>query len=120
MISLPAKPNLQVSPTPRPGDAHAEKRKPLRAGYVGHLTQVSNRLLQLAADGHEQVGCGGPGLRDGGLAWYVTILGSWRSERGCCLCTHATPLALLTPPACPARLCSCVPPWRATSAGSRM
>lgn len=46
---------MQVSPTPRPGDEHAEKRKPLRAGYVGHLTQVSNRLLQLAADGHEQV-----------------------------------------------------------------
>ncbi|KAI7837910.1 hypothetical protein COHA_008291 [Chlorella ohadii] len=45
----------QVTPTPRPGDEHAEKRRPLRAGYVGHLTQVSNRLLQLASEGHQQL-----------------------------------------------------------------
>jgi serine/threonine-protein phosphatase 6 regulatory subunit 3 len=57
-----------VMPTPRPGDEHAEKRKPLRAGYVGHLTQISNRLLQLASEGHEQVGHAGWGQRQrGGL-----------------------------------------------------
>lgn len=49
--------HVQVTPTPRPGDEHAEKRKALRAGYVGHLTQISNRLLQLASEGNEQVRC---------------------------------------------------------------
>ena len=42
-------------PALRPGDEHAERRQPLRAGYLGHVTQISNRLIQLANDGHEQV-----------------------------------------------------------------
>ncbi|PSC73252.1 serine threonine-phosphatase 6 regulatory subunit 3-like isoform X1 [Micractinium conductrix] len=47
---------LEVVPAPRPGDARsAEQRKPLRAGYAGHVTAMSNRLIQLANDGQQQL-----------------------------------------------------------------
>ncbi len=108
---------MQVTPTPRPGDEHAEKRRPLRAGYVGHLTQVSNRLLQLASEGHQQVGCRvRGGVRSKQPATACACL------RPPFLCRHLpaarSPMLALTPPACSA--CSCMPPWRATRAGRRM
>jgi hypothetical protein len=56
---------LQVLPTPRPGDAQAASRRPLRAGYAGHLTQVANRLIQVANEGHQQV------RRAGCCAYYT-------------------------------------------------
>lgn len=59
----------QVTPTPRPGDEHAEKRKALRAGYVGHLTQISNRLLQLASEGNEQL----RSAMEGNLRWQAYL-----------------------------------------------
>lgn len=40
---------VQINPTPREGDAHAGQRKPWRAGYIGHLTLLANKLLQVAA-----------------------------------------------------------------------
>ena len=33
----------QVQPTPRDGDEHAAQRKPIRAGYLGHLVLLGNR-----------------------------------------------------------------------------
>lgn len=33
----------QVQPTPREGDQHAAQRKPIRAGYLGHLVLLGNR-----------------------------------------------------------------------------
>ncbi|KAL4423891.1 hypothetical protein ABPG75_001192 [Micractinium tetrahymenae] len=46
----------EVTPLPRPGDTRGEnERKPLRAGYVGHITQISNRLIQVANDGQQQL-----------------------------------------------------------------
>ena len=33
----------QVQPTPRDGDVHAAQRKPIRAGYLGHLVLLGNR-----------------------------------------------------------------------------
>ena len=41
----------EVAPQPRPGDAHAAGRRPLRAGYCGHLTQIANRLVRAAGEG---------------------------------------------------------------------
>jgi serine/threonine-protein phosphatase 6 regulatory subunit 3 len=37
----------EVRPEAHPDDEMKELRKPLRAGYCGHLTQIANRLLQL-------------------------------------------------------------------------
>ena len=33
----------QVQPTPRNGDEHVAQRKPIRAGYLGHLVLLGNR-----------------------------------------------------------------------------
>ena len=45
-----------VTPTPRPGDeARAAGRAPLRAGYLGHVTHLGNRLAALAAAGNAAV-----------------------------------------------------------------
>lgn len=44
LIRLPT----DVTPTPRPGlEAAAEGRAPLRAGYMGHITTLANRLIEL-------------------------------------------------------------------------
>lgn len=40
---------VEVRPIPLPGDARAAERPPLRAGYLGHVTHLGNRLLALAA-----------------------------------------------------------------------
>lgn len=46
----------EIVPLRRPGDTRSEEeRKPLRAGYVGHITQISNCLIQLANDGQQQL-----------------------------------------------------------------
>ncbi|KAL4434788.1 hypothetical protein ABPG77_005315 [Micractinium sp. CCAP 211/92] len=46
----------EIVPLPRPGDTRGEEqRKPLRAGYMGHVTQISNRLIQVANDGLQQL-----------------------------------------------------------------
>lgn len=37
-----------VTPEPIPGDPRASKRSPLRAGYCGHITQISNRLFHIS------------------------------------------------------------------------
>ncbi|KAI3432394.1 hypothetical protein D9Q98_003950 [Chlorella vulgaris] len=45
----------EVAPAARPGDEHAAGRRPLRAGYAGHVTQISNRLIQIANEGQQQL-----------------------------------------------------------------
>ena len=40
---------VEVRPIPLPGDARAGNRPPLRAGYLGHVTHLGNRLLALAS-----------------------------------------------------------------------
>lgn len=44
LISAPE----EVTPEQYPDDPFKEKRKSLRAGYCGHLTQIANRLLHLS------------------------------------------------------------------------
>jgi SIT4 phosphatase-associated protein len=39
----------EVTPLPNPGDERAAERSPLRAGYLGHLTQVANKLQSVAS-----------------------------------------------------------------------
>lgn len=66
----------QIVPLRRPGDTRSEEeRKPLRAGYVGHITQISNCLIQLANDGQQQV------RRQGGGRWKLAV-GRRTAERG--------------------------------------
>ena len=47
----------EVRPIPLPGDARAAsgKRQPLRAGYLGHVTHLGNRLLALASNGNAAI-----------------------------------------------------------------
>ena len=45
----------EVRPVARQGDARAGSRAPLRAGYLGHVTHLGNRLLALAAAGNSAV-----------------------------------------------------------------
>ena len=53
LASAPA----EVRPTPLPGDARAAAglRRPLRAGYLGHVTHLGNRLLALEASGNAAI-----------------------------------------------------------------
>lgn len=39
----------EVTPLPNPGDDNAAKRASLRAGYLGHLTQVANKLVAVGS-----------------------------------------------------------------------
>lgn len=36
-----------VSPKPRPGDYNGRCKMPLRAGYMGHITRIANKLLSV-------------------------------------------------------------------------
>lgn len=80
-------------PPARPGDEHAEKRRPLRAGYAGHITQISNHLIQVANGGHTAV----RGQEGRGCEWLEA--GSPLQ-----LCLLASPTAVL------ANLSACAPP----------
>lgn len=53
LASAPA----EVRPIPLPGDTRAAsgKRQPLRAGYLGHVTHLGNRLLALSASGNAAI-----------------------------------------------------------------
>jgi hypothetical protein len=69
LVGLPS----QVTPTPLPGqEAAAEGRASLRAGYMGHITHLANRLQDLSV-GQEAVKAQMAG-HEGWGRWVETVL----------------------------------------------